>query len=206
MSSLYARWFFPRLLERSIGGEIAARERRLALQSVHGEVLEVGFGTGLNLPHYPSSVNKLIALDPEEMLPDKVSERISAVRFPVERVVQRAETLPFESGRFDCIVTTWVLCSVADPLSALREMRRVLKPGGSYLFYEHGRSNEPRVARLQDWINPVWKFSGLGCGCTINRPIDKLITSANFRITTLDRYYLGRPRTMQAMYRGIATT
>src|SRR5262249_2761363 len=82
MSSLYARWFFPLLLERSVGGEIAARERRLALQSVHGEVLEVGFGTGLNLPHYPSSVNKLIALDPEEMLPDKVSERISAVRFP----------------------------------------------------------------------------------------------------------------------------
>ncbi len=205
MRGLYGRFVFPWLLESSIGGEDSARERAKALQSVYGEVLEVGFGTGLNLPHYPRSVTRLVALDPEEMLPQKVSQRIAAASFPVERVRQSGERLPFHAGRFDCVVTTWTLCTIADPASALSEIRRVLKSSGSYVFYEHGRSADPKVARLQDWFNPLWRLSGIGCGCTINRPIDSLISQAGFRIVSLKRYALRRPRIMLEMYRGIAT-
>jgi ubiquinone/menaquinone biosynthesis C-methylase UbiE len=205
MRGIYGRFVFPRVLEFSIGGQDAAKERAKALESVYGEVLEVGFGTGLNLPHYPRSVTRLVALDPEEMLPQKVSQRIAAAGFPVERVRQSGERLPFGAARFDCVVTTWVLCTIADPAAALSEMRRVLRPRGSYVFYEHGRSADPKVARLQDWFNPFWKLSGLGCGCTINRPIDSLIEKAGFRIDRLERYMLGRPQIMREMYRGVAT-
>jgi len=95
-----------------------AKERATALKSAHGEVLEVGFGTGLNLPHYPRSVTRLVALDPEEMLPAKVAKRIAAASFPVERVQQVGEHLPFAAGQFDCVVTTLTLCTIADPVSA----------------------------------------------------------------------------------------
>jgi len=206
MRGFYARIIFPRLLELSVGGEAFAKERAKALEAVHGEVLEVGFGTGLNLPHYPRSVARLVALDPEEMLPPKVSERIAAVSFSVERVQQASEHLPFPAGRFDCVVTTLTLCTVADPLSALSEIRRVLRPSGTYVFLEHGRSAEPRVARLQDRLNPLWRRSGIGRGCNINRQIDSLIAQAGLRIVSLERCVLGRPRIMTEMYRGVATS
>jgi ubiquinone/menaquinone biosynthesis C-methylase UbiE len=205
MRGLYRRFLFPRLLEGGLGGEHAAKERAKALEPAYGEVLEVGFGTGLNLAHYPRRVTRLVAIEPEEMLPQKVSERIAAAAFPVEVIRHSGERLPLEDGRFDCVVTTWTLCTIGDPISALLEMRRVLKPGGTYLFYEHGRSADPKVARLQDWVNPLWKLTGIGCGCTINRPIDSLISQAGFRIISLERYVPGRPRIMAEMYRGVAS-
>jgi ubiquinone/menaquinone biosynthesis C-methylase UbiE len=182
------------------------KKRAKALKAVHGEVLEVGFGTGLNLPHYPRRVARLVALDPEEMLPPKVSQRIAAASFPVERVQQAGEHLPFPAGRFDCVVTTLTLCTIADPASALIEIRRVLRAGGTYVFLEHGRSADPRVARLQDRLNPLWRLSGIGRGCNINRPIDSLIAQAGLRIVSLERYVLGRPRIMTEMYRGLAAS
>jgi ubiquinone/menaquinone biosynthesis C-methylase UbiE len=206
MSGVYARTIFPWLLELSVGGERFARERAKALRSAYGEVLEVGFGTGLNLPHYPRGVTRLVALDPEQMLPAKVSKRISAVSFPVERVRQTGERLPFAANRFDCVVTTLTLCTVADPVRVLREIRRVLRPGGTYLFLEHGRGTKPRVARLQDWLNLPWKYSGVARGCNINRPIDSLIVQSGLRIASLERYVLGRPRILTEMYRGFATS
>jgi ubiquinone/menaquinone biosynthesis C-methylase UbiE len=123
MRGLYAMIIFHRLLELSVGGEAFAKERTKALKSVHGEVLEVGFGTGLNLPHYPPSVTRLVTLDPELMLPAKVSKRIAAASFPVDRVLQVSEHLPFATGRFDCVVTTLTLCTIADPVCALSEIR-----------------------------------------------------------------------------------
>jgi ubiquinone/menaquinone biosynthesis C-methylase UbiE len=164
---LYARIIFPRLLGLSVGGEAFAKERAEALKSVHGEVLEVGFGTGLNLSHYPPSVTRLVALDPEEMLPAKVSQRIATASFPVERVQQVGEHLPFAKGRFDCVVTTLTLCTIADPVSALFEIWRVLRTGGTYVFLEHGRSAHLGVAQLQDRLNPLWRLSGIGRGCNI---------------------------------------
>jgi SAM-dependent methyltransferase len=205
MRDLYAKIIFPRLLELSVGREAFAKERTKALKSVHGEVLEVGFGTGLNLSHYPASVTRLVALDPAEMLPAKVSQRIAAASFPVERMQQVGEHLPFTTGRFDCVVTTLTLCTIADPISALSEICRVLQTGGTYAFLEHGRSADPRVAQLQDRLNPLWRLSGIGCGCNINRAIDTLLAQAGLRVASLERYVLGRPRIMTEMYRGLAT-
>jgi SAM-dependent methyltransferase len=205
MRGLYARIIFPKLLELSVGGKAFAKERTKALKSVHGEVLEVGFGTGLNLPHYPPSVIRLVALDPELMLPAKVSKRIAAASFPVDRVRQVGEHLPFATGRFDCVVTTLTLCTIADPVCALSEIRRVLRTGGIYAFLEHGRSANPRMAQIQDRLNPLWMRSGIARGCTINRPIDSLLAQAGLRVETLERYVPGKPRILMEMYRGIAT-
>jgi len=205
MYGLYAKIIFPRLLELSVGGKAFARERTKTLKSVHGDVLEVGFGTGLNLPHYPPGVTRLVALDPEEMLPVKVSQRVAVASFPVERVQQVGEHLPFGPGRFDCVVTTLTLCTIPDPVSALSEIRRVLRIGGTYGFLEHGRSADPRRARIQDRLNPLWRLSGLGCGCNINRPIDSLLAQGGLRLASLERYVLGWPRIMTEMYRGLAT-
>jgi SAM-dependent methyltransferase len=205
MRGLYTKNIFPRLLELSVGGKGFAKERIETLKPVHGEVLEVGFGTGLNLPHYPAGVKRLIALDRMEMLPTKVSRRIAAARFSVERVRQIGEQLPFADRQFDCVVTTLTLCTIVDPVSALSEMRRVLRTGGSYVFLEHGRSTDPKVARLQDRLNPLWLRSGIGCGCNINRPIDLLLAKAGFRLEILNRHVCGWPRIIMEMYRGVAT-
>jgi SAM-dependent methyltransferase len=130
-----------------------------ALAPARGEVLEVGFGTGLNLRHYGAEVRSLTGLDP--MRTDGVAlvaERISRAPFPVTRAALRADTtLPFDAGRFDCVVTTWTLCSIPDPLAALAEMHRVLRAGGRYVFIEHGRSERERTARWQDRLNPAWR-------------------------------------------------
>jgi ubiquinone/menaquinone biosynthesis C-methylase UbiE len=182
MRGFYARVIFPWVMELSVGGAAFAKERANALKSAHGEVLEVGFGTGLNLPHYPRGVARLVALDPEEMPPAKVAQRILAAGFPVERVQQAGEHLPFAAGQFDCVVTTLTLCTIADPVSALSEIRRVLRVGGIYIFLEHGRSIDAQVARFQDRVNPLGRRSGIGRGCNINRPIDSLIAQADLRI------------------------
>lgn len=145
MGGFYAKYVFPRFLELSLGGKTFAKERAETLRSVRGELLEVGFGTGLNLPHYPPDVTRLVALDPEQMLLAKVSQRIAAAGFPVERVQQVGEHLPFAAGRFDFVVTTLTLCTIADPISALLEIYRVLRTGGAYVFLEHGRSFDPKV-------------------------------------------------------------
>jgi hypothetical protein len=145
MSSLYQRVFFPRLLESSIGGEAAGKERAQALKSVHGEVLEIGFGTGLNLPYYPGGVTRLVALDPEDMLPEKVSQRIAAVNFPVQRVRQTGEQLPFNANRFDCVVTTWALCTIPDAASAR------VKCAGSFVQAGATSSTSTGAARIRGW-------------------------------------------------------
>jgi len=115
-----------------------------------------------------------------------------------------AERLPFPDARFDCVVSTWTLCSIPDALAALREVRRVLEPGGLFVFLEHGRSDDPRVARWQERFNPIQRV--IGVGCNLNRPIDTLVRDAGFAITRLDRYVIeGEPRLMAEMYRGTAS-
>jgi|SRR5581483_159251 len=201
----YARYVAPRLIDWALGRPLFERERERALAPVYGDVLEVGFGTGLNLAHYPTAVRTLTALDPADMLPGRVGARIARARFPVARAERTAESLPFPDGRFDCVVTTWTLCTIPDAAAALGEMRRVLKPGGLYVFLEHGRSDDARVARRQDFLNPLWKR--IGNGCNVNRPIGTLVREAGFAVTTLDRYVLpGEPRFGAEMYRGVATS
>lgn len=170
-----------------------------------GSVLEVGFGTARNLEHYGVGVEDLTGLDP---MPSggvgAVEARIARACFPVERVVLRADgELPFDAARFDSIVTTWTLCSIHDPATALAEMRRVLKPGGRYLFIEHGRSSRPSTVRWQNRLNPIWRR--LMDGCNINRPIDQLVAAAGFTLISLDRFEYVGPSVLAHMYRGIAS-
>jgi ubiquinone/menaquinone biosynthesis C-methylase UbiE len=167
-------------------------------------VLEIGFGTGLNLPHYPCGVRELTAIEPEQMLAGRVAKRIALSRFNVNLArLDASLRLPFEDESFDRTVTTFTLCTIGEVARALAEMRRVLKSDGRYIFLEHGRSDDPRVARRQDRFNPIQRR--VACGCNVNRRIDRLIKDAGFEIIELDRYLMpATPRLFGEMYRGAA--
>ena len=170
-----------------------------------GDVLEVGFGTALNLRYYGPDVKKVTGLDP--MTTDgvkAVQERIAAAPFPVERAALPADgELPFDAGRFDTVVTTWTLCSIPDTQAALAEMRRVLKPGGRYIFIEHGRSASEDTARWQDRLNPLWlKLTG---ECNINRRIDEIVERGGFAMDSMDRFLGDGPKVFASLYRGVAS-
>jgi ubiquinone/menaquinone biosynthesis C-methylase UbiE len=176
------------------------------VEKLSGEVLEVGFGTGLNLEHCPGAVTKLIGLDPlvTDAIGEKLRARIDAAPFPVERAQLRADgELPFENASFDCVMTTWTLCSIEDPEAALAEMRRVLRPGGHYVFVEHGRSEDARTAGWQERINPLWRR--LMDGCNIDRPIDRLVEGMGFELLEMNRFRHRGPSILAQMYRGVAT-
>lgn len=186
-----------------MAGEEFRRLRSELLAAVQGDVLELGFGTGLNLSHYPRSVTRLHAVDPADLLPRTVAERIAAAPFPVRLQHVAAETLPYDVRFFDFVVSTWTLCTIPDPVQALREVGRVLKPEGTLLFLEHGRSDDPKIARWQDRLNPVQHV--LGCGCNLNRRIDQVIAQAGLKLIALDRFRMERvPRLGGEMYRGTA--
>ncbi len=176
--------------------------RAPALAAARGDVLEVGFGTGLNLPHYPAAVRRLVGLDPLRALERRIAKRVAAARFPVERVALSADQrIPFPDASFDCVVTTFTLCSIPDVRAALAEMRRVLRPGGVYLFLEHGRSDDPKVARRQERFEPIQRR--IAGGCHLARPIDRLVREAGFEMDRLERFVQPRaPRILAEMYRG----
>jgi ubiquinone/menaquinone biosynthesis C-methylase UbiE len=179
--------------------------RSETVAGAHGEVLEIGFGTGRNLRHYPANVTSVSGIDPMVTAGlGPVERRIERAPFPVERVALSADRqLPFDAGRFDCVVTTWTLCSIPDARAALSEMRRVVKPGGRYLFIEHGRGRVESTVQWQDRLNPMW--NRLTEGCNINRPIDELVERAGFELTSLDEFKGKGPRLISHLYRGVAT-
>jgi SAM-dependent methyltransferase len=175
------------------------------ITEAEGEVLEVGFGTGLNLGYYGPAVQTLVGVDPLDVSDvEVVQNRIAKASFPIERRSLRADGgLPFDTGRFDTVVTTWTLCSIPEVDRALREMRRVLKPGGRYVFIEHGRADAVATANWQDRVNPFWKRT---CdGCNINRKIDRLVEEGGFKLERLDRFRGKGPGIVAQMYRGVAT-
>lgn len=199
----YADHVFPYLMDWTMGTRRFRELRRQSLASARGSVLEIGFGTGLNLPHYPDTVTELTVIDPAVLLPTKVAKRIASAAMPVQVAHLSAETLPFEDRRFDCVVSTWALCTIPNAVAALREVRRVLKPEGAYLFLEHGRSDDAEVAIWQDRLNPLQRK--IGCGCNLNRPIDALVRKAGLHVHHLERFvFSGVPRIVGEMYRGTA--
>lgn len=201
---IYSNYIFPRLLDWSLGNPQMGKYRRRALEPATGETLEIGFGTGLNLPHYPATVTNLTVIDSENMLTQLVDRRIAECPLPVVKMQLDAQgRLPFADSSFDSVVTTLTLCSIENTAPALAEIRRVLKPDGRFIFWEHGRSDDPNIANWQDKLNPLQRV--IGAGCNMNRKIDELIASAGFEITILDRFLMPKtPRLLAEMYRGIA--
>jgi ubiquinone/menaquinone biosynthesis C-methylase UbiE len=202
---LYSRHIFPHLMDWVMSGDEFRRLRTLLLQDAQGEVLEIGLGTGLNLPHYPQRISQLHAVDPAPLLPDRIAQRSESVSCPIRIQRVSAEILPFEDRTFDCVVSTWTLCTIPDPVKALQEIRRVLRPTGQFLFLEHGRSDNEKIATWQDRLNPIQRV--IGCGCNLNRRIDQLISQAGLTMMKLDRFQMDRiPRLVGEMYRGVATS
>jgi SAM-dependent methyltransferase len=200
----YCDHIFPRLMEWVMAGDEFLRLRSELLASAHGEVLELGIGTGLNLPHYPETVTGLHAVDPAQLLPKTVAARSARLSFPVHIQRGSAEILTHAHQRFDYVISTWTLCTIPDPVLALQEVGRVLKPGGKFLFMEHGRSDDQKIAAWQDRLNPIQNV--IGCGCNLNRQIDRLITQSGLTIAHLDRFSMeGVPRLAGEMYQGTAT-
>jgi ubiquinone/menaquinone biosynthesis C-methylase UbiE len=199
----YCEHIFPRLMEWVMAREEFCRLRSGLLASVHGEVLELGLGTGLNLAHYPHTIAELHGIDPASLLPKIVASRSARASFPVYFQKHTAETLPYIDRRFDYVVSTWTLCTIPDAVRALQEVRRVLKPEGRLLFLEHGRSKDQKIAVWQDRLNAVQNV--IGCGCNLNRQIDRMISQSGLTITHLDRFSMqGVPRLAGEMYQGTA--
>jgi ubiquinone/menaquinone biosynthesis C-methylase UbiE len=198
----YDDQILPRVLNFAMGFKAIGEERRKALAEVRGSVLEIGFGSGHNLPYYPGRVEKLIAIDPSVVSAKLARKRIERVSFPVEYLALKGEEIPAASGSFDSVVSTFTLCTIPDVDVALRQIRRVLKPEGRFFFVEHGRSSEPRVQRWQDRMNGLQMF--LCGGCHLNRNIEKLIADAGFEFLSLEKYYGKGPKISAHLYRGIA--
>lgn len=200
----YEKRIFPMLMDKQMNKESYQREREIALRNVSGRILEIGFGTGLNLPYYPEGIKKIVALDINPAMDKRARDRINASSIDVDYHCLNSEKLPFETGTFDTVVSTWTLCSIADLGSALLEIHRVLSTTGKFVFLEHGLAQEAMTQKLQKLITPVQKV--LGCGCHLDREIDRLIKEAGFRIDGLEKFRMSGATTPLAssLFRGIA--
>jgi ubiquinone/menaquinone biosynthesis C-methylase UbiE len=199
----YQRCILPRLIHFGMRQKQLLPLREQLVAGARGTVLEIGIGSGLNLPFYPRELGLLLGLDPSRELLQMAKRRSAWVHFPVELNQGRAEDIPLDNRAVDHVVMSWTLCSVADPLRALAQVRRVLRSGGSLLFVEHGRAPEPRVSRWQDGLTPLWRR--VAGGCHLNRPIDRLIEESGLRLTDVQTGYLiSGPRFATYHYRGRA--
>lgn len=200
--SLYTRYVLPHLIDLAMKNQETARLRAAWIPRAKGEVLEVGIGSGLNLPFYSSEVKHVFGVDPCLELQQMAQKRIDR-QVDVDFLTQSAEKeIPLPDASIDTIVMTWTLCSMSRPSEALHNMRRVLKASGQLLFIEHGRSSDHSVVAWQDRITPLWRR--IAGGCHLNRKVDELISAAGFRITILDTFYTVGPRPMTYTYQGIA--
>ncbi|MCP5366344.1 MAG: class I SAM-dependent methyltransferase [Hyphomicrobiales bacterium] len=180
------------------------RERRACVAQARGTVLDVGIGTGLNLPWYdPGRVTRVIGVEPSAGMLRRAGWRAAQAPFAVDLRQAGAEDMPVDDASVDTAVITWTLCTIPLAHEALCQVRRVLKPGGRLIFVEHGRAADPAVASQQDLFNPLWRR--LAGGCNLNRPIDELIAAADFRFEALTAGYLSGPvRAVRYTYRGVA--
>ena len=174
--------------------------RERVLSGAEGRVLEIGIGSGLNLPFYGSQAKEVLGLDPSSRLIAMAESAARGLALPVRFIEGSAEAIPLERGSVDTVLTTWTLCTIPAAVRALEEMRRVLKPGGRLLFVEHGLSPDDGVRGWQERLTPLWKR--IGGGCHLNRPIRNLIETAGFEITRIETGYAKGPKPMTFMYEG----
>jgi ubiquinone/menaquinone biosynthesis C-methylase UbiE len=200
--SFYRRRVLPYLVHLAMRQNQLVPFRRRVIGAAEGRVLEIGIGSGLNLPLYGPTAGAVIGLEPSPELLRMARERGARAAVRVELLEASAETIPLDDHSVDTVVTTWTLCSIPDAPRALAEMRRVLKPGGALLFVEHGRAPEWGVARWQDRLEPLW--SRIAGGCHLNRKMDELISGSGFRIDSLEHARLPGPRTHAFLYEGCA--
>ncbi len=198
----YARHVLPCLLHAAMRQEVLLPFRTRVAGAAEGRVLEIGIGSGLNLPFYGTGVLEVIGVDPSPALLSRASAAAGRCRAPVTLVAGSAEALALDDRSFDTVVTTWSLCTIPDPGQALAEVRRVLRPGGVLLFVEHGRAPEPGVARWQDRLDPIW--TRIAGGCHLNRAMDVLLRNAGFRLDALSTTTVPGPRTHTFLFEGRA--
>ena len=192
----------PRLVNVVLSGRVFDRIRARVADGLEGEVLEVGFGSGLNVPHYPAAVRRVRAVDPAGVGRTLAADRLAASPVPVEFVGLDGAALAVDDEDVDHVLITWTMCTIPDVEAALGEMRRVLRPGGTLHFAEHGRSPEPNVAKWQDRLTPLQRH--VAGGCHLNRPIDRLVEQAGFELTKLDTFYVKGPKPSNYMFEGVA--
>jgi ubiquinone/menaquinone biosynthesis C-methylase UbiE len=198
----YRKLIVPLLLDLAMRNRLLDPYRRRAVDLARGVVLEVGIGSGLNLPLYSPAITHVIAIDPSAELLQLARQRVAQAQVRVSLIRGSAEHLPFDNAVFDTVVMTWTLCSIPDPRAGLAEIRRVLKAGGRLLFVEHGLSPEAPIARWQAWLTPFWsKLSG---GCHLDRQMDDLIRAAGFDTQTIEAGYMPGPKPWTFMYQGRA--
>lgn len=199
----YSQKIFPYLLDWSMSNPMFATYRQQVLAEVQGKVLEIGFGTGLNLPYYPDRVQEITTVDVNAGANALAQKRIQATTIAIDNRVLNGENLPMADDTFDSVVSTWTLCSIANVEQALREIHRVLKPGGRFFFVEHGLSDQPNIQRWQNRLTPLQKV--IADGCHLNRNIQQLLQN-QFASVALETFYAdGTPKVLGYLYKGMAT-
>ena len=203
--SFYERHVLPRFINCACGSKPIMKQREKVVPRAAGVVLEIGIGTGLNLPYYQTdNIEKLIGLDPSEESWELAGKRAEALDVPIEFIGLPGEQIPLEDDSVDTVLVTYSLCTIPDPVSALKGMSRVLKPGGSLLFCEHGLAPDPEVVKWQDRINPIW--SKIAGGCNLHRDIPALLGQGGFSVGEMESMYLpSTPRFAGFNYWGTAT-
>jgi ubiquinone/menaquinone biosynthesis C-methylase UbiE len=199
---VYQDRFLPRLVNLAMSGDEFTGIRARVAAGLSGEVLEVGFGSGLNVPLYPPTVRRVRAVDPATLGRKLAAKRVAASPVPIEFVGLDGQNLPVEADSIDHVLVTWTLCTIPEAGRALQEVRRVLRPGGQLHFAEHGRSPDPGVARWQDRLTPVQRR--VFGGCHLNRPIDALVAASGFEIQRIETFYVSGPKPWGYMFEGVA--
>ena len=199
----YEERVLPRITDLALSGGEVATLRARAAAGLEGEVLEVGFGSGRNVPHYPPGVVRVRAVEPAALARRLAAGRVAASPIPVEYIGLDGQHLPLDDRSVDHVLTTWTLCTIPDVGLALGEIRRVLRPGGALHFLEHGLSPDPRVARWQHRLTPLQRR--IAGGCHLDRPIDRLVTDAGLDITRVEHPHLKGPKVFGYLFEGTAT-
>lgn len=200
----YEDRILPRVVDLALSGKPIGKLRRAVTADLQGEVLEVGFGSGRNVGFYPPEVTRVLAVEPASGGRKLADKRVARHAVAVDYIGLDGADLSLDDASVDHVVSTWTLCTIPDVARALTEIRRVLRPGGTLHFVEHGRSSDAKIARRQDRFTPLQRR--IAGGCHLNRPIDTIITEAGLDLTDLETFTAPGPKILNFMYRGVATS